>query len=40
MKIPKKLVDFVMRLGGGLSQGEEHHNPVRVPYCWKTGCFP
>jgi len=30
MKIPKKLVDFVMRLGGGLSQGEEHHNPVKV----------
>ena len=30
MKIPKKLVDFVMKLGGGLSQGEEHHNPVKV----------
>ena len=30
MKIPKKLVNFVMKLGGGLSQGEEHHNPVKV----------
>ena len=30
MKIPKKLVNFVMKLGGGLSQGEDHFNPVKV----------
>ena len=30
MKIPEKLVDLVMLLGGALPQGQDHHNPVKV----------
>ncbi len=30
MKIPEKLVDLVMRLGGALPQGQDHHNPVKT----------
>ena len=29
-KIKEKVVDFVMRLGGALPQGEGHHNPVKT----------
>jgi len=29
MKIAEKVVDFVMKLGGALAQGQDHHNPEK-----------